>query len=118
MKSDYYHYCDMCEIDSGKMVLVWRENDFALCLDCIKKLFLEYVAPELKSEEKITVKRRMVSETTRNEIFKRDNYKCVECGSIENICLDHIIPFSIGGKTEASNLQTLCKSCNIKKGVK
>ena len=29
---------------------------------------------------------------------------------------DHIIPSSKGGKNHTSNLQTMCRSCNVKKG--
>lgn len=32
--------------------------------------------------------------------------------------LDHIHPYSLGGKFEVSNLQTLCNSCNARKGAK
>lgn len=38
---------------------------------------------------------------------------CVRCGATENLCLDHIIPVSAGGKSSFSNAQTLCQPCNI-----
>ena len=60
----------------------------------------------------------------REEIKKRDNYMCCNCGNgteIEpNLLLeiDHIIPISKGGKTKVNNLQTLCWKCNRSKGAK
>lgn len=57
----------------------------------------------------------------REAIKKRDNYTCCICGNSvfkePNLLLevDHIIPVSKGGKTEASNLQTLCWRCNREK---
>ncbi len=61
--------------------------------------------------------------------FIRDNFTCRECGlhpmredkpwlpDISQLECDHIIPLARGGRTEMSNLQTLCKTCNRKKGV-
>ena len=40
---------------------------------------------------------------------------CAECGSTENIHIDHIIPVSRGGRHSIGNLQALCASCNISK---
>lgn len=40
---------------------------------------------------------------------------CVNCGSSENISLDHIVPISRGGRHSIGNLQPLCRSCNSSK---
>lgn len=51
----------------------------------------------------------------RARIFARDHYKCRECGSAENLTVDHIISVYRGGIDEDVNLQTLCNSCNARK---
>lgn len=51
----------------------------------------------------------------RNYIFERDGYKCLKCGSKENLQIDHIISVYKNGKNELENLQTLCKKCNCSK---
>lgn len=64
------------------------------------------------------VERAKVSNELRQEIFERDGYTCVICGSTEkeSLEIDHIKPISKGGKTEPGNLQTLCHDCNARKG--
>ena len=52
------------------------------------------------------------------EIWERDNFTCQHCGKRKNLTIDHIHPESKGGTLDLSNLQTLCKSCNSKKGAK
>lgn len=63
------------------------------------------------------VERAKVSNELRQEIFERDGYTCVNCGSTEkeSLEIDHIKPISKGGKTEPGNLQTLCHDCNVRK---
>lgn len=51
-------------------------------------------------------------------VYRRDGGRCVYCGSTEELQLDHIIPFSVGGATNVENLQLLCRSCNVKKSNK
>ena len=57
----------------------------------------------------------------RFHILKRDNFSCVQCGASPAkdqkvvLHIDHIKPWSKGGETEISNLQTLCQSCNLGK---
>ncbi|MBR5027361.1 HNH endonuclease [Candidatus Saccharibacteria bacterium] len=68
--------------------------------------------------------RAAMTNDLREAIKKRDNYTCCKCGNSvykePNLLLevDHIIPVSKGGKTEADNLQTLCWRCNRLKGNK
>ena len=62
--------------------------------------------------------------------FIRDNFTCRNCGlhplrvdkpwlpDISQLECDHIVPIARGGKTEMDNLQTLCKHCNRKKGIR
>jgi len=55
----------------------------------------------------------------KEEIFKRDNYKCVICGKGKaegiEIQADHIKPKELGGKAEIVNGQTLCAQHNFQK---
>jgi HNH endonuclease len=56
-------------------------------------------------------------------ILARDKWRCLSCGrsAKENGVLlevDHVIPRSKGGSDDVSNLQTLCKKCNIGKSNK
>lgn len=58
----------------------------------------------------------------RLRVLKRDNYKCTLCGRSPSneygveLHIDHIEPFSKGGKTSFENLRTLCRECNIGRG--
>ena len=54
----------------------------------------------------------------REFIFKRDNYKCLCCGSLDNLSIDHIVAINKKGENKISNLQTLCRSCNSRKSDK
>jgi 5-methylcytosine-specific restriction endonuclease McrA len=43
---------------------------------------------------------------------------CYNCGTKEDLSIDHIIPLSRGGRHSIGNLQTLCRPCNSSKGDK
>lgn len=51
-------------------------------------------------------------------VFARDNHQCRSCGSTEHLTVDHIVPRSKGGTHHLDNLQTLCRSCNSRKGAR
>lgn len=52
----------------------------------------------------------------RRDVFERDAYRCRHCATWVDLTIDHIIPRSRGGTDDETNLQTLCRSCNSKKG--
>jgi DNA-directed RNA polymerase subunit RPC12/RpoP len=53
---------------------------------------------------------------TFRKLLHKYNFECVDCGSKENLTIDHIRPVSKGGSDDIKNLQIMCKSCNSKKG--
>jgi 5-methylcytosine-specific restriction endonuclease McrA len=48
----------------------------------------------------------------KHEVFKRDDSKCVKCGSFYALDADHKIPWAKGGQTSLENLRVLCSNCN------
>lgn len=53
---------------------------------------------------------------TRQNIYRRDDHKCIYCRTSEDLTLDHVIPKSKGGQNSWTNLATCCGTCNVKKG--
>lgn len=66
--------------------------------------------------------RLIMTDQLRYTVLKRDNFRCCLCGASAQdgatLHVDHIFPVSKGGKTELSNLRTLCDQCNLGKGAK
>lgn len=66
--------------------------------------------------------RKIMTDSLRYDIMKKDGFKCVLCGRTVKdgvkLHVDHIIPIAKGGKTEKNNLRTLCASCNFGKSDK
>ena len=58
----------------------------------------------------------------RYQVLRRDRFRCVTCGRSPatdpgvTLHVDHIVPFSGGGKTRLDNLRALCRDCNLGKG--
>lgn len=51
-------------------------------------------------------------------VMERDLYRCRHCGTHKDLAVDHIHPESLGGTLDFENLQTLCRPCNSRKGVR
>lgn len=81
--------------------------------------FSSQVAP---IEKKKPEDRRDIPLGLRFKVMHRDHFKCVLCGDNPPatpglvLHIDHIVPWSKGGKTEIENLRTLCAACNLGRG--
>lgn len=50
---------------------------------------------------------------SRKEVFHRDRYLCLYCGSEpKRLTIDHVVPRSKGGRHVWGNVVTACMSCN------
>jgi 5-methylcytosine-specific restriction endonuclease McrA len=65
---------------------------------------------------------RHIKSISRYSVLAKSGFKCQACGARPGpdnditLHIDHIIPFTMGGTSEESNLQVLCYECNISKG--
>ena len=100
-----------------------KECKIYITSDLIKQIRSELYADMSKSQFS-KAQRNAMTNDLREAIKKQDNYTCRKCGNSvfkePNLLLevDHIIPVSKGGRTEAKNLQTLCWRCNRSKSNK
>ena len=42
---------------------------------------------------------------------------CVDCGATTDLTADHVVPLARGGRNDGQR-QTLCRSCNSRKGAR
>ncbi|HCU89998.1 MAG TPA: restriction endonuclease [Gammaproteobacteria bacterium] len=62
---------------------------------------------------------RHVPPLNNHELFRRDGYMCLYCGSQlrkHQLTRDHVIPLSKGGRDSWSNVVSACRACNTRKG--
>ena len=81
---------------------------------------IEAAKEEKYRKESAEYQRSKMSPSLRYEVMRRDGFRCVLCGRSAKedhvqLHVDHIQPVSKGGKTELSNLRTLCQDCNLGK---
>lgn len=96
-----------------------RVKDYSLAdIDELIQISLK----EEKRKDTMEYQRSLVTPTLRYEVMRRDRFRCCICGrNVQDgvvLHVDHIKPVSKGGKTELSNLRTLCSTCNWGKGAK
>ena len=88
-------YCSSCGA-------AFNDLKFKICPYCGGKLDVRYG-------------RQPIPRKLRHEVFKRDGYRCRECGASKDetsLEIDHILPVAKGGTNDIGNLQTLCRECN------
>jgi len=59
--------------------------------------------------------REQIPEEVRMFVWRRDEGKCVKCGSQNSLEFDHVIPISKSGSNTERNIQLLCEKCNREK---
>ena len=88
---------------------------FAECINAVDEASLS-TDPMLNTKRHKTA--RDINLRLRFKVLRRDNFKCCSCGASPakdpgvELHVDHIFPWSKGGKTVLENLQTLCSKCN------
>jgi len=66
---------------------------------------------------RMPTRERHIPDDVRAAVFERDGAVCFECGSVDDLTLDHIVPFSHGGEHTVGNLRVLCRRCNSARGA-
>ena len=62
---------------------------------------------------------RLIPPGIKLQVWDRDQGRCVDCGSSDNLHFDHIIPHSKGGSSlTATNIQLLCARHNLAKSAR
>jgi 5-methylcytosine-specific restriction endonuclease McrA len=62
-------------------------------------------------------KSRYIDAGTKHAVYLRDNGQCVNCGTSNNIEIDHIESYALGGENKMENLRLLCRSCNQRHAI-
>lgn len=91
-------------------------------LDDFRKFHSKYeiYVQKFNERRKFNENNRSPSPKLRHLVFQKDDFRCVECGATNKqskLEIDHIKPWSKGGKTILENLQILCFICNRSKYV-
>lgn len=59
--------------------------------------------------------RRRISREVRQRVWQRFGGRCAECNADTYLEFDHIIPVAKGGGNSETNVQLLCRKCNLAK---
>ena len=101
-----FYWADPDLSDEEVELLVWdRERRQEARLDRLRKI-------RARDEEATEARRRPIPEEVRAFVWKRDEGRCLQCGSEDDLQFDHVIPVAKGGGNAMDNIQILCGDCN------
>ncbi len=99
-------WCESCSAESSLSILQHKGQTFIEWSEIVLRI-------------KPATKRQPIKPGIRFQVLKRDDYRCQMCGVTAQdgakLEIDHIHPVSKGGGNELSNLQVLCRDCNVGK---
>jgi 5-methylcytosine-specific restriction endonuclease McrA len=72
------------------------------------------VPPQIKKRERATMRKHY--QTWYRELVTQYGEVCLNCGEVDTLVVDHILPIAKGGLSTPDNLQLLCSTCNRIKG--
>lgn len=72
------------------------------------------VPPQVRRRERSALKKSY--QLSYNQLAQQHPERCLNCGAVRNLVLDHVIPIAKGGRSTIDNLQLLCAECNRLKG--
>lgn len=80
--------------------------------------WINYIGPRRQIPPAPWESKENLAPAVRAAVFARDGKVCRDCGSVEDITIDHVRPVARGGNDELTNLQVLCRACNSRKGAR
>lgn len=119
-QTDVTIYCKVTYTSPKGKNYYWKDQSYRY--KELKKFFDYTIQLKEKRQTRqyqIKMERAKMSDSLRYDILKRDDFSCQLCGSKAQdgvkLHVDHIVPVAKGGRTEPSNLRTLCDRCNMGK---
>lgn len=98
-----------------RLIDAWKEESnnrkvFKFRLELSDKLV------DVNTDHELIEHNRLIPKEVKLEVWRRDEGRCIICGSKDNLHFDHIIPYSKGGSSlVAENIQLLCARHNLEK---
>jgi hypothetical protein len=97
----------------------WIESDGIRRVFTFKLIAAEDTPVQTPEGSVESERQRLIPTTVKLEVLKRDQGRCVICGSADELHFDHIIPYSKGGTSLlAENIQLLCARHNLEKSAR
>jgi hypothetical protein len=98
--------------------LQWDESGFII-MDLFSRVRDGFSAAQRAwGEAPKRIVRPPIPVDVRRAVFLRDGHRCRYCGSFDGpFHLDHMMPWSRGGRHTVENLTVACESCNCSKGA-
>lgn len=96
------------------------ENQFLWAAERAWCQLMDRLFPVIETPEPVEppYRKAKIPELLRWQVWERDDFRCRHCGDRQLLTVDHVHPEVLGGELTLDNLQTLCKTCNSRKGAR